>query len=373
MKYNKWYNQNISTSALGFGCMRFASSNGKVDEEKAIKLVRKAYEAGVNYFDTAYVYLDGQSEPVLGQAISIYPRSSYYLATKYSFWNLTDEAEINAMIDKQLANLKTDYIDFYLIHAMSKSRFEHMKQYHILDIVKKWKEQGKIRHIGFSFHDGYDTFMEILNYYDWEFCQIQFNYMDYPIQQGQAGYEELVKRQIPIIVMEPLKGGKLCNFNPEIAKMYCEYNNDSLTKWALRWVLSQKGVMTLLSGMNEENQLDENLDIVSNFVPLNEKENETVEKVSAALRKVEVVGCTGCKYCMPCPKGVNIPANLSILNDYEMYRSIGDAKWHYGMLKEHNASATSCVNCKTCMTKCPQHIAIPTFLDKVKELVNDRK
>ena len=373
MKYNKWYEQDIKTSFLGFGCMRFAYKDDKVDEEKAISLVRKAYEEGVNYFDTAYVYLEGNSEPILGKAISVFPRESYYLATKYSFWNLTNQDEIEEMIDKQLANLKTDYIDFYLIHAMSKDRFEHMKKYHILETVKKWKEQGKIKHIGFSFHDSYDTFMEILNYYDWEFCQIQFNYMDYSIQQGLKGYQELIDRHIPIIVMEPLKGGKLCAFNPKIAQKFYDYNDDTLTKWAIRWVLSQKGVMTILSGMNEMEQLEENLKIVDDFVPLTSSEEKLVKEVSEALQKVEVVGCTGCKYCMPCPKGVNIPRNLRILNDYEMYRSVGDSKWQYKMLKMNSADAGLCVNCKACVSKCPQHIQIPDYLKKVRELVNDCK
>lgn len=372
MKYNKWYDKNISTSLLGFGCMRFKTNDGKVDEEKAISLIRKAYEGGVNYFDTAYVYLGEQSEPTLGKAISIYPRDSYYLATKYSFWDLTDQKDIDAMIDKQLANLKTNYIDFYLIHALNKNRFEHLKQYHILETVKKWKEQGKIRHIGFSFHDDQDTFFDILNYNDWEFCQIQFNYMDYTSQQGLKGYEELVARHIPIIVMEPLKGGKLCGFNETIAKKFKAYNDDSLTKWALRWVGSQKGIMTVLSGMNEMPQLVENLDIVNNFVKLSDEEEKLVEEVSEALRKVEVVGCTGCKYCMPCPRDVNIPRNLRILNDYEMYLSIGDANWQYNMLKSNGNDASRCVNCKACVSKCPQKINIPEYLVKVRELVNDR-
>lgn len=371
MKYNQWYDTGIKTSMLGFGCMRFAYKDDKVDKELAIKLVRNAYENGVNYFDTAYVYLGGESEPILGEAISVFPRETYHLATKYSFWNLESQEEIESMIDKQLTNLKTDYIDFYLLHALNKDRFEYIKKHNLLDIVKKWKEQGKIRHIGFSFHDDQEKFFNILNYYDWEFCQIQFNYMDYLSQQGQEGYNELVKRKIPIIVMEPLKGGKLCAFNPEIAKKYKEYSDDSLAKWAIRWVLSQKGVMTILSGMNEMSQLDENLDIVSNFAPLNEKEKSLVLEVSELLRKVEVVGCTGCKYCMPCPKGVDIPRNLRLLNDYEMYRSIGDVKWQYGFLKKNNADASVCVNCKACVSKCPQQINIPDYLKKVRELVND--
>ena len=372
MKYNKWYDQGIETSYLGFGCMRFAYKDGKVDEEKAISLVRKAYNAGVNYFDTAYVYLGGVSEPILGKAISVFPRDTYYLATKYSFWDLTDQAEIDAMIDKQLANLQTDHIDFYLLHALNKDRFEYVKKYHILETVIKWKEQGKIKHIGFSFHDSYDTFMEILNYYHWEFCQIQFNYMDFDIQQGQKGYEELVARRIPIIVMEPLKGGKLCNFNKRIAQKYYDYSNDSLTKWALRWVLSKKGVMTLLSGMNEEEQLAENVKIVNGFSPLTAEEESLVNIVSQELRNVEAVGCTKCKYCMPCPRGVNIPRNLGLLNDYEMYQSLGDAKWQYKMLASNKADASLCVNCKACISKCPQHIQIPDYLKKVREMFDDR-
>lgn len=371
MKYSNWYERGIETSKLGFGCMRFTTHDGIVDKEKAIELVRYAYLNGVTYFDTAYVYLGGQSEPTLGEALSIYPRSSFYLATKFSFWSVTTEGEMDKLINEQLANLKTDYIDFYLIHAMNKDRFEYMKKYHILDKVKQWKEEGKIRHIGFSFHDDYDTFINILNYYDWEFCQIQFNYIDYTIQQGIKGYEELVKREIPIIVMEPLKGGLLTNYNPTIARSLTDYNNDSLTKWALRWVLSKKGVMTLLSGMNEMSQLEENLEITSNFVPLTEEEFGLVDEAAKKLNSVQVVGCTGCKYCMPCPKLVNIPGNLKLLNQYEMYRNKGNISYMYSLLERENASALNCVKCGACVKKCPQHINIPEFLERVREMVDE--
>lgn len=369
MKYSKWYDKDIETSKLGFGCMRFKSNNGIVDKDKAISLIRKAYNSGVNYFDTAYVYLGGQSEPTLGEALSIYPRESFYIATKFSCWQYTDEKDMEKKFNEQLRDLGTDYVDFYLIHSMNKDRFELVKKYHILEIIKKWQSQGKIKHIGFSFHDDYETFVKILDYNDWDFCQIQFNYIDFNIQQGPKGYQELVDRKIPFIVMEPLKGGLLCNFNENIAKRLREYNSDSLTKWALRWVWSKPGVMTLLSGMNEEEQLDENLKIASEFEPMNEKELELIDSVAKDLNNVQVVGCTGCKYCMPCPKGVNIPRNLKLLNEYEMYRNKGSVEYHYSLLEEDNASAQECIKCGACMNKCPQHIAIPDFLEKVNELV----
>lgn len=368
MKYNKWYDKNISTSMLGFGCMRFKTNKGIVDEEKAIELIEKAYNNGINYFDTAVPYLGGQSEVVLGKGLKKYKRDSFYIASKYSLWDLVDPNEIYHSIDKQLSSLQTSYIDFYLLHALNKERLEIVKERGILDIVKKWKEEGKIKHIGFSFHDNYEVFSEILNLYDFEFCQIQFNYMDKSLQQGLKGYQDLVDRKIPIIVMEPLKGGKLASFNSEIAKIYHEYNNDSLVKWAFRWVSSQKGVMTVLSGMNEMKQLDENLEIYNNFEKLNEVEEKIVDKVSESLRNVEAVGCTGCEYCLPCPKGVNIPRNLRILNDYAMYENKDSVSYQYYLLNENKASADNCINCKVCLKKCPQHIDIPSFLNQVKEL-----
>lgn len=370
MQYSKWYDKDIETSKLGFGCMRLkCDDNGKVDKDKAIKIIRKAYDAGVNYFDTAYVYLDGQSEPTLGEALHIYPRESYKIATKFSCWKFTEEADMEKKFNEQLRDLQTDYVDFYLLHAMNKDRLEKVKKYHILDIVKKWKEQGKIKHIGFSFHDSYETFMEILDYNDWEFCQIQFNYMDFNIQQGEKGYNELVKRQIPIIVMEPLKGGLLCNFNDKIADKLLSRNEGSLTKWALRWVWSKPGVMTLLSGMNEEEQVTENLKHASEFKPLNDEEQELIKQVSVELNNVQAVGCTGCKYCMPCPKGVNIPGNLKLLNEYEMYKNMDSVSWHFEILEGDKTSALNCIKCGACKQKCPQHIDIPTYLEKVIDLV----
>lgn len=373
MEYRQWYERDIKTSLLGFGCMRFTTNEGIVDEEKAIRLLQYAYEHGVNYFDTARVYLNGQSEPTLGKALKNYRRESFYIATKFSQWNFKSLDEVEDLIDKQLADLQTDYIDFYLLHAMNKDRLNKAKEFDLLSLIKKWKEQGKIRNIGFSFHDQYQTFKSLLDMYPWDFCQIQFNYMDKDIQQGMQGYNDLLERKIPIIVMEPLKGGRLSKFNEAVESKLKLKSKDSLTKWAFRWVASQKGVMTALSGMNELSQLEENIEIFNNFSPMTADELELIEYVGEELRKLEVIGCTKCQYCMPCPAGVNIPANFEIVNEHQMYKNDGHAKWVYGMLKQSKADATACVYCKKCVPKCPQNINIPERMIDVMELMNTMK
>ena len=369
METRKWYDKDITTSTLGFGCMRFKTNEGIVDEKLATQLIDYAYQHGVNYFDTAYVYLDGQSEPTLGKALKKYDRNTYYIATKFSIWNFKSLSEVENLIDEQLANLQTDYIDFYLMHAMNKKRLEKMLEFGLLELIEKWKKQGKIRHIGFSFHDDYDAFKKVLAAYPWEFCQIQFNYMDKDIQQGLQGYQDLVDKKIPIIVMEPLKGGKLAKFNEKVEAKLQANNDDSMAKWAFRWVASQPGVMTILSGMNEIEQLSENINIFSDLKPMSKQELTLIDEVCKDLKNLEVVGCTKCQYCMPCPVGVNIPQNFVIINDYEMYQNKGSVRWMYNMLKDSKADFSHCISCRKCVSKCPQMINIPEELVRVKDLV----
>ncbi len=374
MEKREWFGKNIKTSTLGFGCMRFKTKNGIVDFELAESLIDYAYQHGVNYFDTARVYLDGQSESVLGRALMKYPRDSFYIATKFSIWNFKSIDEVENMINEQLKELQTDYIDFYLLHAMNKSRLKKVVEFGVLDLLEKWKAQGKIKNIGFSFHDDFETFKDIFNLYKWDFAQIQFNYMDKDIQQGMEGYNMLVDANIPIIVMEPLKGGKLTKFNTEVENIYKEVNNDTMATWAFRWILSQKGIYTVLSGMNEMAQLEENVRIFDNFKPLNVMEEQTIKYATEKLKKLEIVGCTKCQYCMPCPFGVNIPQNFSIINEYSMYKNAGDFKWQINHLRKNKADFSYCVKCKKCVSKCPQFINIPEDLlivDKIeKELLD---
>ena len=368
MEKRKWYNTGIETSLLGFGAMRLKTINGEIDEELGYKLFDMAYKAGINYFDTALPYTDRKNEIFVGKALKRYPRESFYLASKLSLFCFDTPEEAKKSVDMQLERLQTDYLDFYLIHALNKKSFQRFKDWNMLETVLEWKKQGKIRHIGFSFHDDLDTFKEILDYYDWEFVQIQLNYMDTDIQQGIEGYKMLEERKIPVVVMEPVKGGKLAAFNEDAAKPFKEYSDSSLASWALRWVGSLPGVKVLLSGMNSEDQVIDNLNTFNNFKPLNEEELKRVADVRERIKNATKVGCTACKYCMPCPAGVDIPGNFSLFNDYAMYKNKDYVGWIYQGIKKNNGEATNCVECYSCVEKCPQHIEIP---EKLKEMVKE--
>lgn len=369
MEYRNWYHRNIKTSLLGFGAMRLKTIDGKIDEEKAIALFDHAYHNGVNYFDTAMPYTDGNNETFVGKALKRYPRDSFYLATKLSLGMVNSRDEVLELIDKQLTALQTDYIDMYLLHAMNKERIKTVEEWGILEIVEGWKKAGKIKNIGFSFHDDYETFKKILNMYNWDFCQIQLNYMDTDIQQGIQGYYDLEKKKIPVVIMEPIKGGKLASFKKDIEKKFTDYSNDSVASWALRWVGSLPGVKVILSGMNEMVQLEDNLRTFNNFTSLSTEELELVEEVKSTLKSVIAVDCTNCRYCMPCTVGIDIPGNFRIYNNYVMYENVADAKWNYNNLQKHSVSLTECIECNKCVEECPQNIEIPIELKKmIKDL-----
>lgn len=370
MQYRKWYNKDITTSTLGFGAMRLKVINDEIDEDKGLALIDEAYKSGINYFDTAVPYTDGKNETFVGKALKRYPRDSFYLATKLTIRLYKTKEELEKVIDSQLQNLQTDYIDFYLMHALNKNTFQTIKEWKIMEIVEEWKKAGKIRHIGFSFHDDYETFKEIVDYYDWDFCQIQLNYMDDEIQQGIKGYHDLVQRQIPVIIMEPVKGGKLSSFNEEVASKLKKYNPEaSLSSWAMRWVASLDGVKVVLSGMNEMEQVEDNLKTFNNFKKLNNEEQTLIEEVKENLKKITEVGCTNCQYCMPCTVGVNIPGNFRIFNDYAMYKAEGDSKWRYSDLINKKANASLCIECGKCVPQCPQGIDIPNELKRMLKVL----
>ena len=370
MQYRKWYDKEIVTSTLGFGAMRLKVVDGEIDEAKGLALIDKAYQNGVNYFDTAVPYTDGKNETFVGKALKRYPRNSFYLATKLTIRLYKTKEELKKVIDKQLQNLQTDYIDFYLMHALNKNTFRTIKEWNIMEIVEGWKKEWKIRNIGFSFHDDYETFKEIVDYYPWDFCQIQLNYMDDEIQQGIQGYHDLVKKEIPVVIMEPVKGGKLASFNEKVASKLKKYNPEaSLSSWAMRWVASLDGVKVILSGMNEMDQVEDNLNTFSNFKKLNEEEQKLIKEVKEDLKKITEVGCTNCEYCMPCTVGVNIPGNFRIFNDYAMYKAEGDSKWRYNDLISKKANASLCIECGKCVPQCPQGIDIPNELKRMLKVL----
>ncbi|MCD8170841.1 MAG: aldo/keto reductase [Clostridiales bacterium] len=347
-------------SLLGFGCMRFPKTeSGNIDQERAGKMLDMALKAGVNYIDTAYPYHDGESEPFLGRILAKYARDSYYLATKLPVWLVNTADEAQAVFDEQLDRLQVSYVDYYLFHALNRERWEKLKGSGIIEWAQQLKQEGKIRHLGFSFHDDYEVFREIITYRQWDFCQIQYNYMDRNIQAGDRGYELASKMGIPVIVMEPVKGGMLSGL-PEDAQAILEAADPGRTpaSWALRWVGSHPGVKLVLSGMSSEEQLEDNIKTFSPFVPLSREEENIIEQAAQAIRTRIKNGCTACRYCMPCPAGGDIPGNFAIWNEKAMYDVEERARKAFKEKQEAGAGADLCIQCGKCEKVCPQGIGI---------------
>lgn len=367
MEYRKLDKLGIEISLLGFGCMRFPlSEDGSINEVESEKMIDKAIAEGVNYIDTAYPYHNGDSEPFVGKVLRKYDRSTYYLATKLPCWEIKSVADAERIFDQQLERLGQEYVDFYLLHALNRDRFNEMKELGIVEFCEKLKEEGRIRYLGFSFHDDYDAFEEILTYRDWDFCQIQYNYMDTEEQAGDKGYELTEKLDIPVIIMEPIKGGSLAELPEDITAIFKEADpKASVASWALRFVASRKNVKTVLSGMSTYDQVLDNLDTFSAFKALTSEEELVVERVAATIKSRVKNGCTACRYCMPCPAGVDIPKNFAIWNHHAMYGNAGHAKWAYFTNFNEENRADRCISCGKCETVCPQKIAIRDDLSKV--------
>lgn len=361
----------IKTSLLGFGCMRFPTlPDGKIDEARTEKMVENAMARGVNYYDTAFPYHNGESEKVIGRILDKYPRDSYYLATKLPCWEVKSAEDVNRLFNLQLEKLHKDYVDFYLLHALDRNRFKQMKELGVLEKCFELKKQGKIKNFGFSFHDGYDAFEEIVNDHDWDFCQIQFNYMDTDEQAGLKGYELTEKKNIPLIIMEPVKGGSLANLPQEVTEGFrAARPNASAASWALRFVATFPNVKVVLSGMSSEEQVEDNLNTFTDFEPLSEKEKELVKATADLIRSRVHNGCTGCRYCMPCPMGVDIPRCFSVWNEFGMYRDVNGTKWKWGTISEEHRP-TNCIQCGACESACPQKLSIRENLATLNEELN---
>lgn len=368
MEMRKMEKLGVETSLLGFGCMRFPQTpEGKIDEVLTEKMLDRAIAQGVNYIDTAYPYHDGQSEVVAGKILKKYDRNSYYLATKLPVWLVNTVEDVDKYLEEQLAKLQTDHIDFYLMHAMGKERWNKMLEIGCVKRLEELKEQGKIKYLGFSFHDKYEVFEEILNYRDWDFCQIQLNYMDAEEQAGLKGYQLAADKGIPVIVMEPVKGGSLAVFAEDITAKLKELNPEATpASFALRWVGSLPGVKVILSGMSSMEQVEDNLGTFADFKPLSEQEQSTIRQVTEILRSRVQNGCTGCRYCMPCPAGVDIPGCFAAWNTYHMYQNYHSVSWNWEMVLGDAHQPKNCVQCGKCEAQCPQKIAIREDLKKVQ-------
>lgn len=368
MEKRKLEKLGIETSLLGFGCMRFpVTAEGKIDEPEAEKMMDRAIAAGVNYIDTAYPYHGGESEPFVGRVLKKYDRSSLYLATKLPCWKVNALEDVESIFQEQLDRLQTDYIDFYLLHALDKERFRKMVEIGCIEKLEQLKAEGKIRYLGFSFHDDYETFEKILCHRDWDFCQIQLNYMDADQQAGLKGYKLTEEKNVPMVVMEPIKGGSLAAFAEDITGMFRGLDAEaSVASFALRWVGSLPNVKVILSGMSAMDQVEDNLKTFENFKPLSEKESRTIDEIVKLINSRVQNGCTACRYCMPCPAGVDIPGNFRVWNTYHMYQNYKMVKrsWENGLGEEKQAK--NCVKCGKCEQACPQKLHIREDLEKVQ-------
>jgi predicted aldo/keto reductase-like oxidoreductase len=377
MKYREFPNiKDEKISVLGFGCMRlphFDNDTSKIDEETATKMVRYAIDNGVNYIDTAYPYHQGESERFVAKALKDGYREKVHLATKHPVWLVEKYEDFEKYLDEQLEKLDVEYIDFYLLHALNSDRWEKMVEHGAIKFLEEARSKGKIKYIGFSFHDELDVFKKIINSYPWDFAQIQLNFMDQEYQAGLEGMKYAAERDIGIIVMEPLRGGSLTNNIPDdIQNIWDSAEiNRSPAEWCLRWVGDHPEVITVLSGMSEMSHVTENVKVADEMIAnsLTEKEHEIINKVRDVYLNRLQVNCTACEYCLPCPQGINIPKIFSIYNNAYMYNNIERAKKQYQSMIENGIDASVCVNCGQCESECPQAIAIPKRLEEIhKEL-----
>ena len=382
MQYRKIGKTGERASALGFGCMRFPVIDGKahqIDEKRATAMIRYAINHGVDYFDTAYPYHKsdrnpkGRSEPFLGKALRDFPRDEFKIATKLPSWLVKSKKDMDIYLDDQLRRLRTDYIDFYLLHGLAAASWKNLRGHKVLDFLDDALSDGRIRHAGFSFHDELPLFKEIVDAYDWGFCQIQYNYMDEDNQAGTKGLKYAASKKLGVIVMEPLLGGFLGNKLPRDIRRKVDRAAPRRTpaELALRFLWDKREVSLILSGMTTMSQLRENIRTADKAKPgcLTKGEKALIDKVRKGLRSKSMVPCTGCKYCMPCPSGVDIPGCFEQLNHGHMYNDIPYAKRAYAWTVKPNSRASKCTECGKCEELCPQGIKIRDHLkDVVKEL-----
>jgi len=365
-------------SILGFGCMRLASKpDGSIDEERAARQVRYAVDHGVNYVDTAWPYHGGQSEPFVGRALADGYRDRVKLATKLPSWLIESREDMDRYLGAQLAKLRTDHIDYYLVHALVGDLWDKVEALGVADFLDRARADGRIRNAGFSFHGAGQDFRRIVDAYDWDFCQIQYNFLDEQNQAGTAGLEYAASNGLGVIIMEPLRGGNLAKTVPPAIQEIWDKAPVKRTpaEWALRWVWNHPEVTVVLSGMNEETHINENLRVADQAFPhsLTEAELDLVKRVERKYREILKVACTGCRYCMPCPSGVNIPLcfeeynNLYLVDNPEGEKFMYAARLGGAVALGKPEFASLCVQCGECVEKCPQHLDIPTILESVVE------
>lgn len=349
-------------SCLGMGNMRLpVGEDKKIDRAAAAELIDRLYKGGVNYFDTAYVYHSGESESFLGECMKKYPRESFRLATKFPVFDGIPHEQV---FEEQLKKLDTDYIDFYLLHAVGDSNADKYLESGCLEYFREQKKLGRIRHLGFSFHGSLDCLRRFIAVNDWDFTQIQLNYMDWTLQHGREQYEILTEAGIPVVVMEPVRGGRLAKLTPETeAELRSAHPEWSLPSWAFRFLMRLDNVKVILSGMSDLAQAEDNLSTFNEGKALDDSETELLLDVCERFKQQVSVPCTGCRYCVDdCPMGIPIPDMMELYNKFKL-----NGRRAVRALEKFDASARDCIGCGVCASLCPQRIAIPDVMSELRE------
>lgn len=354
------------TSKLGFGCMRLPTGkDGKIDWEHAQRMVDYAYENGINYFDTAWPYHDGESEIFIGQALKKYPRESFWLASKMPVFKLEKKRDVAQIFEKQLEKCQVDYFDNYLVHSVNRDSWEKAKEFGVVEYLQEKKKEGKLLHLGFSYHDSADKLEEILNYTDWDFIQLQLNYYDMTNGDASQLVEIAWAHNLPIVVMEPIRGGFLAKCVPEALNTIEEaYGKEKAPALALSYAFNIKGVKVVLSGMSRFEQMTENVATAKDPIPMDEKAKIVIRQVMKEINDFVTVPCTKCRYCMPCPAGLDIPEIFRVYNDWNLFKN----PMRFGNdIGKMNKKPSDCVKCGRCMKACPQRLEIPKIMEKIAE------
>ncbi len=361
--------KDMEVPLLGFGCMRLPMKGKEIDMFEFEQMVEEAIRHGVNYFDTAYMYVDGKSETALGKALKKYKRNEVIIADKSPTIFMHSKDDVKKIFEEQLKKCQTDYFDFYLIHNINKNTIDNYKNFDMYNQIMDFKRQGLVKNVGFSFHGTPDMLKEITEENTWDFAQLQLNYFDWNIMQAQEQYNIVQSHEIPVIVMEPLRGGVLCNLSDKaLEKLYEFAPNDTPASYGLRWAASRNNVITVLSGMSNLDQMIDNIETFENYIPVTTSQDQQTEELASIIQSEGEINCTACKYCIElCPAGINIPAAFSLYNQYKLTNNKNLFAVYYDSIPE-SERPHKCIKCGLCKTNCPQNIEIPELLAKIVQL-----